>query len=226
MLDSGEAKNINFKIDDLNNGSNTIKIKSDNLEYLIPAYIIKGPETPKFSFESSEINLSLLVNYSESRNISIFNSGKETIKNISLSLSSSLKPYVNLSTDLIKDLKSNSNRDITITFFSYKEIHVEGFLKAEQEDKVRFLSISFSSIKDHIPLEENESNETTNESINESINESVPTNPSKTCSELGGTPCGGDLICSVEITEASDDKCCVGGECSERKPSSLKKSMG
>jgi len=209
LLDSGETKSIDFNLDNLTNGLNTIKIKSDNLEYLIPVHITKEKEKLKFSFERTELNVSTITNSSESREIVIYNSGEETIKDISLSLSSSIKPYVNLSIDSIKEIKAKSiSEKVIITFFSKENIRVEGFVKAEQGDNVSVLSVYFNSFKESPSLQNNNSSST-----------------SKTCSESNGTICGDGLTCNGTMVDASDDICCVG-VCGDQDSSSSKKIIG
>jgi len=208
LLDSGETKSINFNLDNLTNGLNTIKIKSDNLEYLIPAYITKEKEKPKFSFEKAELNVSAITNSSESRKIVIYNSGEESIKDISLSLSPSILPYVNLSTYSIKEIKANSLEEITVTFFSKENIRVEGFVKAEREENISVLSVYFNSFKES-PLPQKNTTPST----------------SKTCLESNGILCGEGLKCNGTIVNASDDICCVG-VCLTKDSSSSKKIIG
>lgn len=214
-LNPGELKNIEIDSKDFQNGTNLLKLSSNKTNYIVYVEFTKEEEKPKFYFEEKEINLTLLSNNSESKKVFVHNSGEESIKNISLSLSKSLEDYVNISKESIKEIKSDSTIEITLTFFSEEEINLEGFLKAEKEDKVSFLPIYFSSVKNLSFVNENVSNET------EKNASELP----KTCSEMGGTPCGEGFNCTGEIKEARDDRCCIG-ECKGITPSISKRIVG
>ncbi|MFH1365601.1 MAG: hypothetical protein ABIH28_03390 [archaeon] len=214
-LKSGETKNVNFALKDFNDGINSIKISSEDLDFFVMAKIIKEKEKPNFSFGEAEINISFITNSTKLKNISISNLGEKSIKNISFSLSSSLKDYVNLSRNLIEELKANSSEQITLNFFSNEEIYLEGFLQAEQEDNIRFLSISFSSFKDYIPIKENDSDG----------NEIVFESPTKTCSELNGTVCEEGFNCTGTLGKARDNRCCIG-ECNKVESSLTRRVIG
>jgi hypothetical protein len=215
-LDSGETKNINFEINNLTAGLNTIKIKSDNLEYLVPVYVIKEKEKPKFSFKDDELKLSLNTNSIGSREILIFNYGNESIDNLSLSLSDSLKPYVNLSSKLITEIKVNSSANISLVLFSKENNYVEGFLEAEREDDIKSIPIFINFTENYNLLEKNTSDGY----------EIIITNFSKTCSEAKGVPCGEEgFTCNGTFVNASDDRCCVG-QCSKQDSGSTKKIIG
>lgn len=140
-LSPGEEKSIFFDIDNFNEGLNIIKITSNNLKYSISASIVKEEENSEFSFEYSQINFSFKTYSLKSKKVKIFNDGENAIENISLSLSSSLKPYLNLSKELIEKIEPNSSTEIAITFFSKKKISLEGSLKAEKESIVESLPI-------------------------------------------------------------------------------------
>ncbi len=214
-LNPGESKNIEINSKDFQNGMNLLKLSSNKTNYIVYVDFTKEEEKPKFYFEEKEINLTLLINNSESKKVFVHNSGEELIKNISLSLSKSLEDYVIISKKSIKEIKSDSTIEVTLTFFSEEEINLEGFLKAEKEDKVSFLPIYFSSVKNISSVKENVSEE------NETNTFELP----KTCSEIGGTPCGEGFNCTGEIVEARDDRCCIG-ECKEITPSISKKIIG
>lgn len=214
-LNPGESKNIEINSKDFQNGMNLLKLSSNRTNYIVYVYFTKEKEKPKFYFEEKEINLTLLINNSESKKVFVYNSGEELIKDISLSLSKSLEDYISISKKSIKEIKSDSTIEITLTFFSEEEINLEGFLKAEKEDKVSFLPIYFSSVKNIPSVKENVSKE------NETNTSGFP----KTCSEIGGTPCGEGFNCTGEVVEARDDRCCIG-ECKKITPSISKKIVG
>jgi hypothetical protein len=141
LLSPGEEKSIFFDIDDFSEGLNIINITSNNLKYSISASIIKEEENTEFNFEYSQINVSFKTYSLKSKKVKILNDGENTIENISLSLSSSLKSYLNLSTELIERIEPNSSAEITITFFSKKKISLAGSLEAEKESIVESLPI-------------------------------------------------------------------------------------
>jgi len=220
-LSPEETKSVNFDLDDLVAGENTIKFKSENLEYLLPVMVLKEKENQKFNFEESDINLSLEVNSSKSEKVMLFNYGKDSIENISLSLSNSLKPYINLSTDLIDELEKNSSTGITLTILLNKTIRVEGYLKAEHEEETRTLPIYLDSGKNISVIANYTDNTSSNTPISNNSEEELP-KISQTCAEAGGTPCGGDMSCEGKYVDAKDDKCCIGN-C--YKPSSSNKKI-
>lgn len=201
---SGEIKKVNINLSSLQNGLNTIKLSSENLEYFIFANIVKENEKPNFYFEKSEINVSSSTNSTESVKVFLSNPTSEPIKNVSLSLSASLRDYANLSNDSFDELKANSLTEINLEFFSSREVNETGFLKAESSEKTRILNIYFSSYGDYFKPEENSS---------------------KTCSELSGQACAVGLVCTGTIVNASDDRCCVG-VCNKPASSSYKALIG
>jgi hypothetical protein len=299
-LSSGEEKSILFDIDNFNGGLNAISIKSESLEYNIPANIIKEEENPEFSFEDSKINVSFKTYSLKSKKIKISNDGEELIENLSLSLSDSLKSYMNISKDLIEKIEPNSSAELTLTFYSKKEIFLEGSLKAEKEDTIKSLPVYVifdedstdegndedddgypndvdcdddnNSIhpdakeycdkidndcddkidegcveyvdKDKDGYSKDDDCNDNNNSIHSGAKEycdnvdnncnnkvdedckNTTSEISKTCLELGGFVCGNNLVCNVSYTPAKDDRCCVGGSCVEKEPSSIKKILG
>lgn len=209
----GETKNIYFEIDKLNSGLNLIRLKSENLEYSVRVYafnIKEEGEKVNFYFEEPEMNLSLIVGFQKSKNISLFNPGEEDIENISLSLSNSMGSYINISTTNIEEIDSNSSERVRLDFFSSEKGYVEGFLKAEHENKTIFLPIYITSIPGYEGKNSTETNVVTGRT------------DTKTCLEINGTPCGGELVCAGTLINASDDRCCIG-KCSEKDISEMKK---
>lgn len=214
-LSAGESKSIPFVIENFNEGLSTIKISSENLEYPVPVKVTKEPEKPDFSFEDSNLETYSQINLTKTEEIFVVNSKNKPIYNISLSLSSSLRDYVNLSKLIISEIKENSKEKIEIVFFSMNETNVDGTLEAEHEGKSIELEISFH-VLNQSALEEYESKN------NISNTSTYP----KTCAELNGIPCGEGMICNGTNATASDERFCCVGPCNKLAPSSIKKILG
>jgi len=204
-LVSGEVGKIYFNS---GNGLPTfqkIELKSGNLTYEVPVYIFSAliPSETAYSLEPSELISSIPTKSVTKKIIFIYNTGDREIRNISLSLSDSIKPFVNLSQDYIESLSSKTNIPIELSFLSSGELEVSGTLKANINGEVVLYSqISLKFLNDYVPV-----NETQQSSV-------------KTCGELNGRICKQEEKCDKEIVYAKDNVCCLGSCVSTSKKSS------
>ena len=163
-LMSGDIAKINFDAADF--GKSTIEIleiSSGALKYQIPVYIFGGEseETEKEaslklvvdSDELGYLNISMPTNSTIKRIIYLYNSGDETITNITLSLSNSLKDFINLPVYEIDELEANSSVKIELQINSPdKNSSVQGQLKTKTStDFYKYIPISIRFIKGYEP---------------------------------------------------------------------------
>lgn len=182
---------------------------SPGLTYKLPVYITSGEEKPRekiFRFEPSELISSFPANTTAKRTFYLYNTAGKELKNISVSLSSSLTPYANLSVVKIENLANGSNAPVELTLFSSIETEIEGSIKAETGNTTADSYISLKFIRNYVPV-----NETTNESKKE-----------KTCAELNGNICAQEEQCDTVPVYAKDNVCCIG-TCNKIKKSSTGK---
>lgn len=202
-LKPGEIKKINFEISGLEDFG-VIRLSSENSEYEIPFNVFSREEEEKekrFRFEPSEIDVSMATDSETFKIVYLRNLGEETIENISLEVSDSLAPYIGLSIDNIDKLEGNSSKKINVYFYSYEEeVIVKGEIIASSGNDYAYASVFLDSLKDFIPLDDNE--------------EKPTFSSSKTCSELNGNICTSTQKCDGEIEYATDNVCCIG-ECVE-----------
>lgn len=197
ILKSGEIKEILFEVKEIDKSSlKIIELITDDFKYEIPIYIFTEEETEKeigIKFDPSELNLSLPTNSNATRIIYLYNTGEETIENISLSISDSLKSYFNISTNNIEELEKNSSIRIELFFFSEEENQILGNIRAYTGDESfsTYLTISLNFLEDYVPPEDE-----------------IPL--TKTCLELGGVKCSAGEECNAESINTKDGTCCLG----------------
>ena len=159
-LKSGEIKKINFDISGIKQTTfESITISSANTLYEIPVYIIANataPELPPltndFRFNPVDMNFSAPINDRKTKYIYLYNTGQSTLKEIELTVSDELLPYVNLSADFIEELEQGSEIKIEMYIESSENISVEGFVFAINNELFIELPIRISFIKDYVPL--------------------------------------------------------------------------
>lgn len=163
-LKSGDIAKINFdKTDFMANRLDKLELSSTNLKYEIPIYIFLGEseETEKETGlklvididESTYLNISMPTNSTIKRIIYLYNSGNETMENITLSLSNSLKDFVKLSAYEIDELEANSSVKIEMQINSANENYsIQGQLKTKTStDFYKYIPISIKFIKGYEP---------------------------------------------------------------------------
>lgn len=221
-LSSGQTKKVDFVFDNSLNESTLkeIKLETENNSYSVPVYmeinktkIIEG--TGKLTFEPSLINVSLATDSKTTRIIYLNNKEDISVKNISVYVSDSLEPYVNLSVTELDELEENSSIRIELNISSGEdEKSVEGQIIAKyennSEDLFAYFTVFLGFIEDYVPKYEEENITVIN---------------TKTCSELNGTVCGTEQQCSGESVYAKDNKCCLD-LCEDIPKSSTKKYIG
>ncbi len=214
-LMSGEIKKINFEIEDIEQPTlKIVELSTENLKYVIPVYIfieeISEKKERGFKLEPSELNISMPTNSNTTRIIYLYNTGQETLRNISLSMPDSLKSYISLSVNEIEELDENSSIKIELYIFSEEEGGIQGNIRAKTEDEtlLSYSTIFLNFLKDYVPLDEDD--------------EILIT---KTCSEWNGTICGKDEECEGKIEGAKDGACCFG-TCKKIEESSTGKIIG
>jgi hypothetical protein len=195
-LNSGEIKKINFKLGTGNASLEQISLKSGNISYSVPVSVPEySPYVPSYvvSLEPSSLVSSIPTNIAAKRTIFIYNTGDKEVKNITLSLSDEISPFVNLSKYYIDRIAPNDNLAIELSIFSAGETEVEGTLKADVNgEKMLYSSIALKFLNDYIPTNETEASS------------------EKTCAQLQGAVCTGEQVCSVESVYAKDNVCCLG----------------
>jgi len=203
-LISGETKEIFFEAKDITESEfKIIELSTNNLQYELPVYIYaegKGAERQKgIKFDPSELNVTFPTNSNSTRYIYLINTGDENLENISISMSDSLKPYVNLSITNIEELEKNSSKKIEVYFLSEEETQLQGSIKAQVEGEyfIAYTAIFLNFIKDYIPPE-----------------------ITKTCEELEGVICNQNQECIGESVKAKDAVCCLGS-CKEKEKDNL-----
>ena len=204
----GEVGKIYFKS---GNGLPTfqkIELSSGNLIYEVPVYIFLAAEYAKVSYRIEPLQLisSIPTNSATKKIILIYNEGDIEIRNISLSLSDSIKPFVNLSHDYIESLGSKANFPVELSFFSLGEIEVSGTLKANiNSETMLYSQISLKFLDDYISVIENQSSQ-------------------KTCEELSGKVCILEEACDKQIIYTKDSVWCCPGNCKPSSTATSKKS--
>lgn len=207
-LSADETKNVSLSFDSSLNTSSleTVTLSSENTSYSVPVYMItenktSSHSTGKLAFSPILLNVSLATNSSASRVIYIENIGNVSVENISLSVSNSLKPYVNLSDYLIDEISENSSVKIVLFFVSSgQEANIEGqltaqYINASDDSKLyEYSAILLHFVKGYVPTFEDNTS---------SVN-------TETCSALNGTICSTNETCSGNSVDAWDGSCCVG----------------
>lgn len=214
-LKVGEEMKINFEAESNNSFLSIIKLKTENLEYLIPVFLLstlekENKEKKRLTFEQSVIELTIATDSEADGVIYLKNTGEGGIENISLILSDSLIPYVFLSLYEIDELDENSSKKIFVNFFSDNEAReIEGQITAVSEEFFAHISVFLNFLPDYIPLD----------------GEEDKTKLFQSCSELGGAVCSEGQECLGETGYATDGVCCLG-ICKEVQKSSTGKIVG
>jgi len=203
-LVSGEVGKIYFKSGSGLPTFQKIELKSENFTYEIPVYIftsLTNQEAP-YRLEPAELISSIPTNSIIKKIIFLYNTGDREIRNISLSLSDSIKPFVNLSQNYVESLASKTNIPIELSFLSPGETEVSGTLKANINSEMMLYSqISLKFLSNYTPV--NDSSHSSN----------------KTCEELQGKICSQGEACDKGIEYARDSVCCLGNCVSTSKKS-------
>jgi len=213
-LKSGETKKINFKLNTQESFLEEIALSSENTNYSVPVFIFSTVTTEEkkdagFEFQPDTVGVSMATDSDTKRIIYLVNTGKETIENITFSVSGILEPYVILSPETINDLEENSTEKLEIFLISDTEVAViEGKITAHTENFSSSVTLVLNFIKDYIPAEGEDG-------------EVIVT----TCGQLEGIICSQEEECSEEPVFVRDGVCCLA-TCEEVKESSTGKIIG
>ncbi len=209
-LRSGQKEDIDFIFETPEPIFKIIELSTENLKYEIPASIpiteIQVEEI--FKFEPQTLIVSAPTNSETERTIYLYNTGDEEITDITISLSDSLKPYVNISQISVEKLDANSNIPIKLTFLSEEEFELEGYVQAKQGGRTIYSQLSIKFLIDYVPPEEPPQEYRT-----------------KTCAEMGYAICDRNEKCSGDVIDAKDNGCCVGS-CRIKEESQTGKIIG
>ncbi|MCF7910346.1 hypothetical protein K9L16_01585 [Candidatus Pacearchaeota archaeon] len=155
---AGQTKTLDFKLKNFENTTiKNIKLSSGNFSYNFPIYILGEdtgkPKIPKFSFDPSEFEISVQLNSTDNfRYLYLKNTGNTTLKNITLSVSETIKDYVNLSVDFIEELDQDST--VKLKFYIYPPENpkkVDGQIKAKiPEDIYAYTLLKFNFTKSYV----------------------------------------------------------------------------
>lgn len=218
-LKSGEKKKINFQLSNLKKTTLTkINLFSSNLTYEISAYLMtegvieEEKELAYFRFEPSVLNISLPMNSNTTRVLYLHNTGTEILKNISLSISESLLPYLTITNKTIQELDKTSSIKIEFYLFSQENKSIEGEITADTSNLSTF-SVIYLNFQTDYNITIEEKNDTTY--------------ITKTCEEeLGGKICNETIEeCDQTPVYAKDGVCCLG-KCKKIKKASTGKIVG
>lgn len=205
ILTPRRNERINFPLVSFDKGLNFIELSTENLNYKIPVnafFTEVVQEQGDFKFEPNEMNISVPTNSNSTRVLYLYNIGNKNLKNISISVSSSLEPYVEVWIENIEELEENSNVAVAIFISSPEDEEIlQGHIKAKSsenwEELLTYAQIYLSFLQNYVPEIEDEVN--------------IPAS-AKTCSELKGVICKSDEKCVGGEIYAKDNKCCLG-EC-------------
>ena len=225
-LNPYETKRVWFIADEINESElQTLRFETENTFYEVPVYIIENTSTKerirKMRFDPSEINVSV-VNET-TRIIYLENAGEESLYNISLSVSGTLKQHINLSVSEIEELKPGSLVKIELTIYSPEEEigTIEGQITAktnytlsdsatgisEERELYAYAALIINYVEPFVQLNE------TGNGKNRVSSEDSKLLLSKTCEEHGGKICTSDEFCNGEEKTVKDGVCCMSGEC-------------
>jgi len=200
-LKSGEIKKMNFELGDITGPVvKTIELSSGDLKYEVPVYLYIE-ETKKqrdFEFQPKEVTISMAPNTEKTRIIYLNNIGKEDLEDITLSVSSSLEPYISLSKKEISELDEEEAVKIEVRINSKDEELLEGNIIAETSDLSTFAIVALNVLQDFELLPED----------NQIGTDFTST---KTCKELQGKTYKKETQeCIGESVYAKDGVCCLG----------------
>ena len=213
-IKSGETKKIIFDKDDFSPFTlQKVELRTNNTSYVIPVYIISNKtkinstEAEKIKFEQSEINISMSLNSDSSRTLYLSNFGDVDLDDVEISISDSLKPYVEISEETISSIETSSSETIELSITSGdSEGSIEGQITAKTLDgNYAYVYVFLNFIEDYKPSDGDLT---------------IPL-----CSEINGIICLSGQTCSGESQTGRDGVCCLG-MCSETEKSNYGRYIG
>jgi hypothetical protein len=159
-LSSGEIKKITFSVSQVNESTlSEITLSSTNTNYVIPVYIIPNltaqEKEYKMNFEPDSLYLNLSTNSTQTKFIYLNNTGTETLENITISVSKSIKDYVNISRESLDELDPASVLKLEVSFKSdFDPKKIEGQITAIANGEIySYSAIFLTFIQNYIPTE-------------------------------------------------------------------------
>lgn len=202
-IPASQTKQIPFSFSSFQNQLSIIEFSEGNTKYDVPVFVslAQGGGTSQqkgFAFEPGLMTLSIGTAQTSTRTIYLKNIGQETLNNIALSVSDSLKNYIILSTTSVTELKNGSSVPITFSISSQDSaMQLSGDIIA---------SISSMSLLADFQI-----------SLNYLENYTSPANQSQiveTCASINGKKCDSSKneVCQGFTADSNEGICCVG-EC-------------
>lgn len=212
-------KTIDFKLSpEARSSIKTISLRSNNQNYSIPVSIFVDEEEvvtegkiTAFDIAPSELDLTMPTNSNLTKKVYIYNTGTASLNDIEVTLSESLKPYVQLSEDTFGQVLPENNANFDVKIVSGGEQSLSGKINVVTEEGVS------DSIRVSLNIEAGYEPEQTEQQQDITTNE--------TCEEIGGEVCIGEEECDGEYIFAKNQFCCIG-TCSEPVQSSYGKLIG
>ena len=195
IVKSGEIKLMNFILGNGESSLQMVELSYENFTYEIPVFITTSSTESKvlfFRLEPTEIISSISTNSTTKKTVYIYNTGTSDITNISLSLSDSITPFVNLSQNKIDKIAANNNAQIDLSFFSLVETDADGTLMVIENGIPIYSQISIKFLNNYIPPNQ------------------IQPYTEKTCAEIPGVVCNQDETCDQQTIYAKDNVCCPG----------------
>lgn len=201
-LKSGEIENIDFSVSNIINSQlKEITLSSDSFSYQIPLYLFpnashqESSKEVKLEFEPSFTFVNASTGIERTRIIYLKNIGDNEVKNINLSISSSLEEILTLSVYEIDSLKKNESVKIELYLKSVEEPgDYSGKIYAKTGGKSFYSELYINFIKAFIPADGDED---------------IPIT-TQTCSEIQGKICPEGTSCEGYKEYTSDGLCCLG----------------
>ncbi len=217
-ISPGATETLDFDLNDFSDfSSRIINLDSQDTSYKVYVFVaedlVDDDEEQRFRFQPNSLNFSISTETESQRIIYLENYGNGILENITLTLSDSLKDYMNLSKENIDELEDNSTFKLTLNITSLDEDKlVQGYIEAQvYEGDIINVPITINILDGYIPSEEEEENN------NAPLLE--------TCEELEGIICKEYEECNEETTSTKTGSCCLA-ECNQKQTSSKGKLIG
>ncbi len=205
-IDPGQTKKIHFDATGSGFSELAAVLSSANTSYRVPVFLPSNSTSvsniPALSIEPSQANISLSTNSSTTRYFYVSNYGITDIDNVSFSISNSLKPYVSVINDSV-NLSANSTEKIVLNITSGDNAtFAQGQIIAKSTNETAYINLLLNFSKGYVP------------SQNSSSGSLFPS-----CAEVGGIICTGGQVCTGDLQNTEDGKCCLA-TCTAQKTNS------
>ncbi|MDD5699733.1 MAG: hypothetical protein PHH00_00875 [Candidatus Nanoarchaeia archaeon] len=199
QISAGKTKSITFSPgNSYNNQLIYAILETDNTHYEVPVFVlnntIQEENKSAFEFRPNHRSISLATNSSTFIYLNLYNSGQTTFKDVSVSVSDIIKPYVFIQNQtLVLDANSSTQIRANISSGNLNGIF-EGQITAASENLTYDFILTLNFSKSYVPPANG-------------------TNLFYTCVELGGQFCNEGQTCAGEGKLAEDGAGCCVGEC-------------